>query len=168
MSAQLRQPSLPQGAIAMEATTPIAGRCLYCYNHKGGGNRNAILGLLRWCVLAPIYQQDEDVYSKLYLALLNSISEIPKTNPPRAINVQHLSAIVHPLYAFSHEVKPHDLQLAIDRFAQAIQVALSVNAVYGHLDDLFKLIQLNLPFNKLMSIVVGKFKQAKSGTIIIV
>lgn len=124
--------------------------------------------MLRWCVLAPIHQQDEDVYSKLYLALLNSISEIPKTNPPRAINVQHLSAIVHHLYAFTQEVKPSDLQLAIDRFAQAIQVALSVNAVYGHLDDLFKLIQLNLPFNKLMSIVVGKFKQGKPGAIIIV
>lgn len=159
ISAQQRQPALPPGAIAMEATTPIAG-------------------LLRWCVLAPIYNQNKDIYSKLYLALLNSISEIPRCNPPRAINVQHLSAIVPPLIYYFHDLKSREdtilsviltnpaLQLALDRLGQAIQVALSVNAVYGHLDELFITLH-NLPFNKLLSIVINKYKQSK-GPIILV
>lgn len=59
------------------------------------------------------------------------------------------------------------LQLALDRFGQAIQVALSVNAVYGHLDELFNGLH-NLPFNKLLSIVLNKYKHNKSAPIIIV
>lgn len=137
----------------MEATTPIAG-------------------LLKWCILAPIYHQDNEYYSHLHLALLNNILEIPVTNPPKAICAQHLtSSISHILIHYNkinkkENVKPdpqilkNNFQLAMDRFAQAIQVALSVNAVYGHLDDLFN--QLNqLPYNKLLSIVVGVHKQIK-------
>ncbi|KAF7269328.1 hypothetical protein GWI33_017649 [Rhynchophorus ferrugineus] len=158
MAAQLRQAALPPGAIAMEATTPIAG-------------------LLKWCVLAPIYRQDQEIYSKLYLALLNSISEIPKSNPPRAINVQHLTAIVTPLVQYFRDLKSRDesknliitdvpLQLALDRFGQAIQIALSVNAVYGNLDELFNSLQ-NLPFNKLLSIVINRYNQNKVTVIIV-
>ncbi|XP_066148407.1 integrator complex subunit 15 [Euwallacea fornicatus] len=157
VAAQLRQPHLPQGAIPMEATTPIAG-------------------LLRWCVLAPIYDQNQDIYSKLYLALLNSISEIPQVQPPRAINVQHLTAIIHPLYYYYEDLKHkgqtsgiiHDshFHLALDRLAQALQIALSVNAVYGHLDELFNALN-NLHFNNLLSIVVNKYKQSKGGPMIL-
>nr|AEE62759.1 unknown [Dendroctonus ponderosae] len=155
MAPQAKAPLLPPGAIAMEATTPIAG-------------------LLRWCILAPIYKQDQDVYTKLYLALLNSIAEIPTANPPRAINVQHLTVIVNLLHNYvktrestvSVLVDPA-LQLALDRFGQAIQVALSVNAIYGHLNELFNSLH-KLPFNKLMSIVLNKYKLSKSAPIIII
>ncbi|KAH1003960.1 hypothetical protein HUJ04_003790 [Dendroctonus ponderosae] len=131
-------------------------------------------GLLRWCILAPIYEQDQDVYTKLYLALLNSIAEIPTANAPRVINVQHLTATVNLLHNYvktresnvSVLVDPA-LQLALDRFGQAIQVALSVNAIYGHLNELFNSLQ-KLPFNKLISIVLNKYKLSKSTPIIIV
>lgn len=132
----------------MEATTPIAG-------------------LLRWCILAPIYNQDNEFYSHLHLALLNNILEIPVTNPPKAICAQHLtmSIIPHILAQYNKFNKQenfkidlvivnNNLQIALDRFAQAIQVALSVNAIYGHLDDLFNQLQ-QLPYNKLLNIVIG-------------
>lgn len=133
-----------------------------------------VLGLLRWCILAPIYEQDQDVYTKLYLALLNSIAEIPTANPPRAINVQHLTAIVNLLHNYvktkespANVLVDPALQLALDRFGQAIQVALSVNAIYGHLNELFNSLH-KLPFNKLISIVLNKYKLSKSAPIIIV
>ncbi|XP_050312055.1 integrator complex subunit 15 [Anthonomus grandis grandis] len=153
MSAQTRPPVLPPGAIAMEATTPFAG-------------------LLRWCVLAPIHRQTQEIYSELYLALLNSIADIPGADPPRAINVQHLTALVHPLLlhleavrggeeAGLNEVLPEEvLQLALDRLGQAVQVSISVNAVYGHLDELFSALS-RLPGNKLLGIVISKYKEGK-------
>ncbi|KAL1516958.1 hypothetical protein ABEB36_000785 [Hypothenemus hampei] len=157
ISAQQRQALLPPGAIAMEATTPIAG-------------------LLRWCVLAPLYQHEQQIYSKLYLALLNSIMEIPRVNPPRAINVQHLTVIIQQLLQYLQDPKNKELlasgtnamlQLALDRFGQAIQVALSVNAVYGHLDELFNGLN-HLPNNRLLNIVIKRYNDSKGGPILIV
>ncbi|XP_030761182.1 uncharacterized protein C7orf26 homolog isoform X2 [Sitophilus oryzae] len=159
IAAQQRQGILPPGAIAMEATTPIAG-------------------LLRWCVLAPLNHQDQEIYSMLYLALLNSISAIPRSNPPRAINVQHLFGIVSALIIYHKEIRSRDeskmnvflndpaMQVALDRFSQAVQIALSVNAIYGHIDELFNSLQ-SLPFNKLLSIVLNKYKESKAPIIIV-
>ncbi|KAG5865032.1 hypothetical protein JTB14_012786 [Gonioctena quinquepunctata] len=152
-AAQIKQAILPPGAIAMEATTPIAG-------------------LLKWCILAPIYKQESSSYSDLHLALLNSITEVPRTLPPKAIYAQHLTAPINPILSYVNDLRnkqelkldqilnEDSLQLALDRFAQAIQVVYSVNAVYGHLDDLFQQLKL-LPFNKLMSIVISSYKKNK-------
>ncbi|KAJ8919662.1 hypothetical protein NQ315_006190 [Exocentrus adspersus] len=153
IAAQQRPAVLPPGAIAMEPTTPIAG-------------------LLKWCILAPIYKQDINLYSELHLALLNSILEIPRTNPPKAIYAQHLAHSINPILAYVNDLKNKQelkldkilnedaLQLSLDRYAQAVQVAHSVNAIYGHVDDLFNQLK-QLPFNKLLSIVISTYNRNK-------
>lgn len=145
--------ALPPGAIAMEATTPIAG-------------------LLKWCILAPIFRQHDKCYSELHLAILNSIMESSNTYPSKAIYAQHLAAPINPILSYVSDLKNKQelklnqllnedfLQLSLDRFAQSIQVTFSTNVLYGHLDDFFYQLKL-LPFNKLMSIIINSYKQNK-------
>lgn len=156
VAAQETHPILPPGAILMEATTPICG-------------------LIKWCVLAPIYKQTNDYYGHLHLALLNSLLEIPSNNPPRVISAQHLSIPVG--YICRYVVDEHsrikkrqekyvaleedpNLQLALDRYAQAVQVALYTKSVYGNLEELINQL-CQLPHNKLLSIVINRHKQNK-------
>ncbi|CAH0546250.1 unnamed protein product [Brassicogethes aeneus] len=152
ISAQQKQAALPPGAIAMEVTTPIAG-------------------LLRWCILAPLYNQESELYCHLHLALLNSILEIPQTVPAKAIYAQHTIVPISYVMYYVNDLKnqglnseqvlnDEKLQLALDRYAQAIQVALSMKAVYGHVDDLLNQLQ-HLPYNKLLNIVVNTHKRIK-------
>lgn len=86
VAAQQKQAMLPPGAIAMEATTPIAG-------------------LLKWCILSPIFKQENTFYNNLHLALLNSIMEIPKAVPPKAIYAQHLTVSINPILAYVNDLK---------------------------------------------------------------
>lgn len=137
----------------MEATTPIAG-------------------LLKWCVLAPLHKQNDQLFAELHLALLNNITEIPSNFPSKAIYAQNIAVPINPILNYVSDLKNKQdlkldqllnescLQLALDRYAQAIQVAYSVNAIYGHVDDLFHQLKL-LPFNKLMNIVINTYKQNK-------
>ncbi|KAF2903306.1 hypothetical protein ILUMI_02870 [Ignelater luminosus] len=158
IAAQQMQPSLPQGAIAMEATTPFAG-------------------LLKWCILASIYNQDFDLYGQLHLGLISSILEIPVLTTPRAISAQHLVVPAGSIHRYALEThsklkrgeggdrqklfkEDQTLQLCLDRFAQAVQVALSVKCVYGNIEDLFTQLQ-QLPQNRLLHIVIGTHKQNK-------
>ncbi|XP_056636858.1 integrator complex subunit 15 [Diorhabda carinulata] len=152
-AAQHKQALLPPGAIAMEATTPIAG-------------------LFRWCILAPIHKQTNDHYNNLHLALLNSVTNIQRTVPPKAIYAQHVTQSINPILSYVNDLKNKQdlkldqilnedaLQLCLDRFAQAVQIINSVNAMYGHVDDLFYQLKL-LPFNKLMNIVINNYKKNK-------
>lgn len=140
----------------MEATTPICG-------------------LLKWCVLAPLYNQTSESYGHLHLSLLNSLLEIPVANPPRAISTQHLSVPIG--YICRYVVEEHsrikkrhekyvtleadlNLQLALDRYAQAVQVALYAKCVYGNLEELINQL-CQLPPNKLLNIVISTHKQNK-------
>lgn len=145
--------ALPSGAIAMEATTPVAG-------------------LLKWCILAPIYRQQDQCYTELNLSILNSIMETPNTYPPKMIYAQHLAAPISPILSYVNDLKnkqdlnwdqllnDDSLQLSLDRFAQSIQVAFYANALYGHVDDFFHQLKI-LPYNKLMSIIINNYKQNK-------
>ncbi|XP_044761983.1 uncharacterized protein C7orf26 [Coccinella septempunctata] len=152
IAAQQQPPMLPPGAIAMESNTPIAG-------------------LLRWCVLAPLYNQNSELYVRLHLALLDSILEIPYTNPPKAISAQSLSITLRSIMNYVAELKKQNknlseiidhapLKISLDRQAQAIQVALFVKCVYGKVDELVNYLQI-LPYNKLMKIVIITHKQIK-------
>uniref|UniRef100_A0A1Y1LBH3 Uncharacterized protein n=1 Tax=Photinus pyralis TaxID=7054 RepID=A0A1Y1LBH3_PHOPY len=159
IAAQQTQSSLPPGAIAMEATTPIAG-------------------LLNWTILAPLHGQTSELYGKLHLGLLNSILEIQPVTPPRAISAAHLlqplGNIIRYLIDYQRKCKENDngidkqnrlienaeLQLSLDRYAQAIQVALSVNCVYGNMDDFFYQLT-QLPPNRLLHIVTHTHKSNK-------
>lgn len=152
IAAQQIQSALPAGAIAMEATTPIAG-------------------LLRWCIIAPLFDQNSDLYSQLHLSLLHNILEVPIANPPRAVSAQHLAITCGFILRYISEVQyrnqnlqdvkeDRNLQLALDRFAQAIQIAFSVSCVYGNVDDLVNQLHL-LPQTKLLKIVVMTYQQNK-------
>lgn len=136
----------------MEATTPIAG-------------------LLRWCILAPLYDCDKDLYGKLHLGLLDSILEIPATTPPRAICAQHLTMSVPSIIKYIMNVAgkgikmeqvdlDEKLQLSLDRFAQAVQVALYRKCVYGNMDDLFNQLS-QLPQSRLLHVIINRHKQNK-------
>lgn len=153
IAAQQKPVALPPGAIAMEATTPIAG-------------------LLKWCILSPIYNQNDQYYTDLHLAILNGITEAPHNVSLKAIYAQHLATPINPILSYVSDLKnKHDikldellnkdcLQLALDRYAQSIQVAYTANVLYGHVDDFFHQLKL-LPFNKLMSIVISSYNKNK-------
>ncbi|XP_017776050.1 PREDICTED: uncharacterized protein C7orf26 homolog [Nicrophorus vespilloides] len=155
VAAQIMQSPLPPGAIAMEATTPIAG-------------------LLKWCVLAPIYNQNNELYSQLHLSLLNSLLEIPVSNPPRAVSSQHLIVPVGSICRYSLELHKRkkgvdkqtlfendaNLQLSLDRYAQAIQIALFGKCIYGNVNELVNQLS-QLPQNKLLGIVIYIHKMNK-------
>lgn len=159
MAGQQIESALPPGAIAMEATTPIAG-------------------LIKWCVLAPLQDQDSDLYSQLHLSLLNNILGVPVANPARAVIAQHLAAPCGNIIRFVAELHAknkgevgydklaalksnNSLQLALDRLAQAVQVCFSASCVYGNLDDLVNQLQ-QLPQTRLLDIVVHKYQENKS------
>lgn len=138
----------------MEATTPIAG-------------------LLKWCILAPIYNQYSELYGQLHLGLLSSILEIPQATPPRAISAAHLSQPVGYILRYivdirskfdgdKHKILSEDsrLQLCLDRFAQAVQVSLSANCLYGNIEELFIQLQ-QLPQNRLLHIIIRTHKDNK-------
>lgn len=150
IAAQQNPSALPSGTIVMESTTPIAG-------------------LLKWCILAPLFKQDSELYSKLHLGLLNNILEIPLGYQPKAINYVHLAVPIRYIYKHSADLvqwkleeyektrclmEDGDLQLCLDRYAQAVQVALSVNCVYGNLGELLNQLT-QLPQNKLWNIVIA-------------
>lgn len=160
IAAQQIQSALPPGAIAMEATTPLAG-------------------LLKWCVLAPIYGQSSELYSQLHLSLLHGILEIPPSTPPRAVSAQHLVSQIGSITRYianlhskskgnngygydklQQVMSDENLQLSLDRFAQAVQVSLFINCVYGNVDDLMHQIQ-QLPHTKLFKIIINTYQQNK-------
>lgn len=134
-AAQQNPAALPSGTIVMEPTTPLAG-------------------LLKWCILAPMFGQYSELYAKLHLGLLDNILEIKNGQQPKAINCTHLAIPIR--YIFEREllgVEEQDLQLCLDRYAQAVQVALSVNCVYGSVGELLNRVK-QLPNNKLWNIVI--------------
>lgn len=129
--------ALPAGAIAMPVTTPFAG-------------------LIRWCVLAPLYDTKNN-YAKLHLAILRSLQQMPPSSgPPSAINAQHLMAIVNTIQlriVEGGEDVGEKMELSLERFAQAVQVALTCNCIYGSTHLLFARLE-SLPPNPLMEIVI--------------
>lgn len=138
--------ALPSGAIAMPVVTPLSG-------------------LIRWTVLAglqPSKPQNIVSYSKLHLGLLETILQIPPPNgPATAINSQHLIQIIHPLNAYARKLNTENIvpescehfQLCLEKFAQAIQVALHSKCIYGSIPQLLGLLE-TLPLNNLMEIVI--------------
>lgn len=132
---------LPVGAIAMPVSTPFAG-------------------LIRWCVLAPLYDPKHN-YGKLHLAILRSLQKMPPSSgPPSAINAQQLVQIVNTIQLKITETGSNGeadlgekLELSLERFAQAVQVALSCNCIYGSTHLLFARLE-SLPQNPLMDIVI--------------
>lgn len=134
--------ALPTGAIAMPVIPPLAG-------------------LIRWCVLAPLITT-KSCYSKLHLSILQSLQQTPQTNgQPTALNVQHLGLIINSLLLQVESLRkinrnPENdemIQMSLERFAQAVQVALSTRCIYGSTAQLLCRLE-SLPHNQLMEIVI--------------
>lgn len=137
--------ALPAGAITMPVVTPLAG-------------------LIRWSVLAPIVS-NTGTYSNLHLSLLQTLLEIVSNGPPTALNAQHLALIINPLknqaaHLISEKIDPSqdaDFQKCMERFAQAVQVGLTSNCVYGNIPQLLCALE-TLPPHNLMKIVIAANK----------
>lgn len=134
--------ALPTGAIAMPVVTPLAG-------------------LIRWSVLSPIVS-NRPTYSSLHLALLQTLLDVVNSGPPTALSAQHLSLIVGPLKnqaarLLAEKVDPaedENFKKCMERFAQAVQVGLSANCVYGNIPQLLCALE-TLPSHSLMKIVIS-------------
>jgi len=93
-------------------------------------------------------------YSRLHLALLESLLDcytpssgfhhMAASDSENIISAQHLAVIVEPITRWLKELNRIEdeaarcrgetaLQLALDRFAQVVQVALVTNCVYGNI-----------------------------------
>lgn len=66
-----------------------------------------LAGLLKWCILSPtqasttdkdVLEEENDLYAKLHLALLESLREAgPATGPSSVLSVQHLVSVIQPI-----------------------------------------------------------------------
>lgn len=144
---------LPQGAISMPLITPLAG-------------------LISWCVLAPIYQSppESPCYNRLHLAILQSflhnrnIAAAANGNNPTAasttLNALHLTNIIAAIKQRADKLETTDnerLQIALDRFGQAIQLALNARTLFGNLSQFICRLE-TLPANYLLQIVIKSHK----------
>uniref|UniRef100_A0A182PGJ7 Uncharacterized protein n=1 Tax=Anopheles epiroticus TaxID=199890 RepID=A0A182PGJ7_9DIPT len=148
--ASQQQLALPSGAIAMPVITPLAG-------------------LIRWCVLSLLVTSRQELYSKLHLAVLQSLLEAtpPVTTPPtlQPINAQHLMLVVNTIQAeMEHltqkgvSLEEDNLQSCLERFAQAVQVGLTSRCIFGNITQLMFRLEALPGKNKLLQIVIGANK----------
>lgn len=137
--------ALPVGAIAMPVVTPLAG-------------------LIRWSVLSPIVS-NRSSYSNLHLSLLQTLLEIVNNVPPTALNAQHLAMIAAPLKSYAARLtadgidpsQNDDFLKCLERYAQAVQVALSTKCVYGNIPQLLCTLE-SLPPHSLLKIIISANK----------
>ncbi|EDX11237.1 GD12189 [Drosophila simulans] len=127
---------LPAGAIAMPFTTPLAG-------------------MLRWVVLAP----------NLHLSLLRALQQLVSSGESTALPSQDLMQIVKSLQSYCARLAESKTdpeadaayQKCMERFAQAVQIALSSNCITNQI-QLLCLLE-SLPPHKLMKIVIEAHKK---------
>ncbi|XP_038104857.1 uncharacterized protein C7orf26 homolog [Culex quinquefasciatus] len=140
--------ALPAGAIAMPVQCPLAG-------------------LIRWCVLSLLTSSKQELYSKLHLAVLQSLLEAtpPLTAPPSALNAQHLGLIINCLQAEMEQIVKSGRSLneeyihnSLERFAQAVQVALTSRCIFGNIPQLVCRLETLPSKNKLLQIVINANK----------
>ncbi|XP_058130257.1 integrator complex subunit 15 [Anopheles ziemanni] len=150
--ASQQQLALPSGAIAMPVTTPLAG-------------------LIRWCVLSLLVTDKQELYSKLHLAVLQSLLDAtpPVTTPPtlQPINAQHLMLIVNSLQTemdnhlkSGKSLDEENLQSCLERFAQAVQVGLTSRCIFGNITQLIFRLESLPGKNKLLQIVINANKSS--------
>lgn len=137
--------ALPPGAISMPVVTPLAG-------------------LIRWCVLAPIYEvpgNESKTYSRLHLAILQSLMQTPPA--ATSLNALHLGTIINALKQKSEQMgatrseTDDRMQISLERFAQSIQLALTSRAMSGNVTQLLCRLE-TLPHNTLLQIVIKAHK----------
>ncbi|KAF7996690.1 hypothetical protein HCN44_002336 [Aphidius gifuensis] len=130
-------PALPSGGIPMTPITPIAG-------------------LFRWCILNPVRPKVENTdkdnndnnslkfYSKIQQLLMDAVLRLKTSNGNKhAISAQHLAQTTRDLTGLLDQSRNNEKEcnLALERLAQAVSTALSVNCIYGYQQELFALLQ---------------------------
>ncbi|XP_002028326.2 uncharacterized protein C7orf26 homolog [Drosophila persimilis] len=136
---------LPAGAIAMPFATPLAG-------------------LLRWVVLAPLVS-NRPTYSNLHLSVLRTLQQLVTSGESTALPFQDLMQIIKSLQNYcarlsESSVDPHSdaaYQKCMERFSQAVQIALCSNCITNQIQLLCVL--ESLPTHKLMDIVIASHKK---------
>ncbi|KAH8255947.1 hypothetical protein KR026_002998 [Drosophila bipectinata] len=136
---------LPAGAIAMPYATPLAG-------------------LLRWVVLAPLVSNRAS-YSNLHLSILRTLQQLGSSSDSTALPFQDLMQIVKSLQSYcarlgeskSSPDSDEAYQKCMERFAQAVQIALNSNCITNQIQLL--LVLESLPPHKLMKIVIASHKK---------
>lgn len=136
--------ALPPGAISMPVVTPLTG-------------------LISWCVLAPIYQTpvESPTYNRLHLAILQSLMQTTSSTQTGAtLNALHFNTIIKALTQRADKMPNAEsderMQLSIERFAQAIQLAITAR-MFGNFPQLLCRLE-TLPPNTLMQIVIKAHK----------
>lgn len=130
-------PALPTGGIPMTPITPIAG-------------------LFRWCILSPLRHNSSDstepqpedqkkLYSKIQQLLMDSVLRLKNSGSNKhAISAQHLVATTRLLSTHLQNrtnATSVQLDLAMERLAQAVSAAMSANCIYGNKQELLALLQ---------------------------
>lgn len=136
---------LPAGAIAMPFATPLAG-------------------LLRWVVLAPLVS-NRQAYSNLHLSLLHTLMQLVPSGESTPLHAQDLLQIVTSLQKYcarltEAEVAPEEdaaYLKCMERFAQAVQIALASNCITNQIQLLCVL--ETLPKHALMKIVLATHRK---------
>lgn len=135
-----------------------------------------LVGLLQWCVLesvsdSPLSNDKNDskkskvnIFSNLHLAVLQSMIKISQMKSNLIHEVISPLNIIHILEKLKEKLQDDSLptykiEIALDRFAQALQLALSTQCVQTSQiksNRLFEKLK-ELPYNRLLQIVIKKW-----------
>ncbi|XP_016309015.1 uncharacterized protein C7orf26 homolog isoform X2 [Sinocyclocheilus anshuiensis] len=143
-----------------------------------------LLGLLRWCVKAPLaYERGpklaltnghgesekgtayEELYSKLHLSVLQvflmlqvHLTEQSLIGRLAVLPVESVATLIEEVSRLCEKLTPlpaaNHIQLALDRLAQALQVAMATGALLCAREDLRTLCS-RLPHNNLLQLVMS-------------
>ncbi|XP_018417365.1 PREDICTED: uncharacterized protein C7orf26 homolog isoform X2 [Nanorana parkeri] len=137
-----------------------------------------LMGLVRWCVIAPLayrrkqkaaggepIRDNQKLYSKLHLSVLqglmvlqNHLTEKGLYGRLALVLFEQLVPLVEELGHLCEELNPlnaeQEMELALDRLAQALQVSMATGALICTRDDLRTLCS-RLPHNNLMQLVIS-------------
>lgn len=150
------QCALPRGSIVMPSVTPLPG-------------------LIRWCIQAPLVEKANDtvdtidctdrhqIYAQLHMGILESMMESRKIKAQMVQReimttrdfIQLTDSIQHLLVKLGNQLKADQLQIALDRLGQALQVSIAMNCLHGNLGELCWHIS-RLPEHRLLKVVVEK------------
>lgn len=144
-------PALPHGAIPMPAITPF-------------------VGLFKWCIFAPLYDNNDFLYSSLHLSILKSLLQTqvqcPVISQRNIISAQSVTALITYYSTILTKVFktcnsksfPEKVQTSLERLTQFIQVALSTESIYGNKQELLNKLE-TLPKIRALQIILKEHQE---------
>ncbi|XP_077305372.1 integrator complex subunit 15 [Lithobates pipiens] len=137
-----------------------------------------LMGLVHWCIIAPLayrrkqkaaggepIRDNQNLYSKLHLSVLQGLMVLQTHLTEKGLYgrlalvlFEQLVPLVEELGQLCEELNPlnaeQEMELALDRLAQALQVSMATGALICTRDDLRTLCS-RLPHNNLMQLVIS-------------